>query len=78
MMQTVPIHFTLRERLDELAITPYQLSKTSGVSLNTVYSIVHDRTKRIDKDTLDALLTGLGDLTGKTFEVSDVLGYERD
>jgi len=76
-MQTVPIRFTLRERLDELAITPYQLSKTSGVSLTTMYAIVHDRTKRIDKDTLDALLNGLNDLTGKTFEVSDVLGYER-
>lgn len=76
-MQTVPIRFTLKALLNEHTLTPYQLSKTSGVSLNTVYSIVHDRTKRIDKDTLDAILTGLGDLTGKTFEVSDVLGYER-
>jgi predicted transcriptional regulator len=76
-MSNVAIRFTLKQLLDTHDITPYQLSKESNVSLNTVYAITKDKTKRIDKDTLDALIRTLEDLTGKHLEVSDIMSFER-
>ena len=72
------IRFKLNEFLTEQKITPYKVSKVSGLSLTTVYGINRDKTKRIDKVTLDALLVALEDLTGKHLEVSDIVAFERD
>ena len=62
--------------LAEHDITPYRLSKESGVAMNTVYAIVKDETKRIDKATLYAILVALQNLTNRTYEVSDIVVFE--
>lgn len=76
-MNGVAIRFTLKEFLDAHNVTPYKLSKESGVSLNTVYGIANDTSKRIDKDTLDSILRTLEGMTGKHLEVSDVMAFDR-
>ena len=72
------IRFRLREFLEEHDITPYRLSKESGVTLRTIYGINRDLTKRIDKETLNAVMIALEELTGKSLEVSDLITFVKD
>lgn len=77
-MSSVAVNFRLNELLEEEDKTAYALSKESGVSLTTLYKITKNRTRRVDMDTLNALLNGLNKLTGKVYEVSSIIGYTQD
>lgn len=73
----MPISFRLKEVLDEANVTPYALAKASGVAPNTVYPIVADRVKRVDLETISRLLGGLRELTGREYDVGDLMRYSR-
>ena len=78
MISNMSIQFTISDLLKEHDISPYRLSKESDINFNTIYDIVNDKSKRIDKSTLNSILISLHNLTGKNFEVSDILAFRND
>lgn len=75
-MNSVAVKFQLKELLETNSLTVYALGKKTGINTNTLYPIYHDTAKRIDKDTVDGILNGLHELTGRMYEVSDLLNYK--
>ncbi len=70
------MNWRLSEYLEENGITPYQLFKETGLSVNTIYPIARNEARRVDRDTLDRVLAGLRTLTGKPTDIGDILRYE--
>jgi DNA-binding Xre family transcriptional regulator len=68
--------WTLKDYLAEHDLTPYQLAKATGLSVNTVYPLARGEAKGIQLETLQTVLSALDDLTGKRVELGDLL--ERD
>ena len=71
------IRWRLKETIDALGITRYALQKESGVAMNTIRSMYEGDTKRPDLEVLDSLIGTLERMTGKTFELGDLLEYQR-
>lgn len=61
--------------LDEHGITTYRLSQELGtkISRDALYKITKGQTKRVELETLDLLLDALKVLTGRDYEVGDLL-----
>ncbi|GEN35945.1 helix-turn-helix domain-containing protein [Aneurinibacillus danicus] len=69
------IRFKLSELLEENGITRNALAREAKVRPNSVYEMCDNQTKRVDLQTLDKLLTTLGELSGKEIVLTDVLEY---
>ena len=61
--------------LDQQGLSVYKLAQNleGQVSRTTLYAIARGETKRVDCDTLAAVLDGLEALTGQHYEVGDLL-----
>ena len=69
------IRFVLDKTLREIGITPHKLSLESKIRSNTIYSMIHNETKRIEIETLISLLDTLNSLANKKISVSDIFIY---
>lgn len=72
------IKFVLKDTLELLEISPNQLSVKSGVRNNTVYDMIDDRTKRIDRKNLENIIRTLNEIgkkqgIKKKFSLEDVM-----
>lgn len=76
MTTTMPITWKLKPFLDSNSITPYRLSKESGLAMSTIYSLSNDQPERLDMNTLDTIMSTLERLTSKRISFDDLL--ERD
>ncbi|RTH26585.1 hypothetical protein CSW18_04625 [Thermus scotoductus] len=72
------IRLKLREILDQEGVSAYALSRTIAqkVSPNTVYALTRGTTQRPDLQALAWVVWGLRRLTGKPYEICDLLKYE--
>ena len=66
------IEITLSEVLGKKRIKMSELSELSGVNKNSILSLYHNRSKRIDLDVMDKLCKALD------CDLSDLLKYTRD
>lgn len=66
----------LRDYLSRHDLTPYQLAKATGLSVNTIYPLARGEAQRVSLETLQTVLEALDGLTGKRASVSDVLERE--
>lgn len=73
------IKWKLAEILEREQITVYALNKALGssVSRNTLYRLSNEQPERIDLSVTAAILRGIEELTGKRFDIHDLLEYER-
>jgi hypothetical protein len=73
------IKWKLAEVLEREKITVYALNKAMGssVSRNTLYRLSNEQPDRIDLTVTARILTGIEELTGKRFDIHDLLEYER-
>lgn len=71
------LRWKLKELLTENGKTAYALSKRSGVGLRAVYSITLGRKRRVELDTLSALITALEEMLGREVAISDILEIQR-
>ena len=75
------MNWRLSEYLEENGITPYQLFKETGLSVNTIYPIARNEARRVDRDTLGRGAHGAQDLNRQAdghrrhSEVRAVSGY---
>ena len=69
------VRWGLRQVLDAEGITPYALKQQLGarVSQPTVYAYVNDPPSKVDLRVLGGVLVALKEMTGKHFELSDLL-----
>ena len=67
------MRWTLRDYLTRHNLTPYQLAKTTGLSVNTVYPLARGEAQRVSLETLQTVLDALDELTGQRVELADVL-----
>jgi DNA-binding Xre family transcriptional regulator len=74
-MKSMPIRWKLKEVLDQNRLTAYQLMKESGLAGSTIYRLTGGKTEGVQGKVLDSILTALHKLTGKTFDVGDVLEW---
>jgi DNA-binding Xre family transcriptional regulator len=74
-MDSMPIRWKLKDVLNESGITAYQLMKESGLAGSTIYRLTGGKTEGVQGKVLDRILTALHRLTGKTFDVGDVLEW---
>ena len=72
------IRWGLKDALDEYGITAYRLSEElrGKVSRNTVYAMARGDGSRVDLATLNAVLTTLHKLTGKSIGIETILIFE--
>ena len=78
MIADMSVRFTIGDLLKEHDISPYRLSKEADINFNTMYNMVNNKSTRVDLYTLNSVLLSLSRLTGKTFEVSDVLAFRNE
>ena len=71
------IQWKLKPFLEEHRISAYALAKHLGgrLSSNTVYSLVRETPKRVDVDSLDAVITALREMTDQDIRVGHLLEY---
>ena len=72
------IRWGLKDALDEYGITAYRLSEElrGKVSRNTIYAMARGDGSRVDLATLNAVLTTLHKLTGKSIGIETILIFE--
>lgn len=75
-MSTVPLHWKLKDVLDEEGITPYRFIQESSVSSTTIYRITGGRSVGVQGKILDEILSTLHRLTGKLYGPCDVLDWK--
>lgn len=68
--------WTLKDYLNRHELTPYQLAKATGLSVNTVYPLARGEAKGIQLETLQTVLNALDKLTGEQVELNDLLERE--
>lgn len=68
--------WTLKDYLNQHDLTPYQLAKLTGLSVNTIYPLARGEAQRVSLETLQTVLDALDQLTGTRVSVTDIL--ERD
>jgi Cro/C1-type HTH DNA-binding domain len=67
------LRLNLGKYLEQHNISAYRVVQVSKLSPNTVYALARKPSKRIDLDTLSAVLAGLGSITGENVELSDLI-----
>ena len=73
MLSTMPITWKLKTYLTEHGVTPYRLSKESGLAMSTIYALSSSQPDRLDINTLDSIMGTLEKLTGKQVVFDDLL-----
>jgi transcriptional regulator with XRE-family HTH domain len=68
--------FTLKETIEREGITKNRLSVASGVRNNTIADICNGDAVSLNVNTLDALLKGLNELTGKQYGLDAIVVYK--
>jgi DNA-binding Xre family transcriptional regulator len=74
-MSSMPIRWKLKEVLEQNRLTAYQLMKETGLAGSTIYRITGGKTEGVQGKVLDRILTALHVLTGRAFDVGDVLEW---
>ncbi len=69
------MNWQLGEYLRANGLKPIDLVRQTGLSTNTVYPLVRNHAKRIDRETLDTVIQALRDLTGKDTDIADILKF---
>jgi hypothetical protein len=74
------IQWKLKPFLEQHQISAYALAKRLGgrLSSNTVYSLVRESPKRVDVDSLAAVIEALRDMTERDIEVGHLLEYRSE
>ena len=67
--------FTLKETIEREGITKNRLSVASGVRNNTIADICKGDAVSLNVNTLDALMRGLNELTGKQYGLDAIVVY---
>ena len=66
------IHFRLRELLEDRQMTQTELQARTGLAYSTINDMYHDKPRRVEFETLDALCIALD------CEVGDILEHVAD
>lgn len=77
-MDSVAIVIKLEEVLELNKITKNTLAREAKVRPNLVYEMCDNKTKRIELETFDKLMTTLHELTGRVIPIQDVIQYVPD
>lgn len=76
----MPTRLKVKQLLDELGVTVYRLSQeTEGkLSRQSLYNLTSSTNppKRIELESLDAIIEGLRTITGRSASVCDLLEYD--
>lgn len=77
------ISITLNRILEELDVTPYRLSLTSGIRTNTIYSLVNNESKAINIELLGKLIDSVNLIASeknipRTYTISDFLSADKE
>ncbi len=67
------LRLNLGKYLEQHNISAYRVVQVSKLSPNTVYALARKPTKRIDLDTVSAVLAGLESITGESVVLSDLI-----
>ena len=59
MIDIKPVAKAVRERMDQLSLSPVMLAKKMGTHPSTIYRIIKEETKRVERETLKALAGAL-------------------
>ena len=69
----MPFRWRLRQILEQHEITPYRFAEESGVSQTTIYKITTGELRTLNGQVLDRTMGALERLTGKRFEIGDIV-----
>ena len=67
------LRLNLGKFLEQHNISAYRVVQVSKLSPNTVYALARKPSKRIDLDTVSAVLAGLETITGEIVELGDLI-----
>jgi DNA-binding Xre family transcriptional regulator len=72
------IIWKLKPFLEQHDISAYALAKevAAKLSSNTIYSLVRETPKRVDIESLEAILVALRDMTGQKVDIHHLLEYK--
>jgi predicted transcriptional regulator len=78
---TMGMRFVLKETLEELNVSAHQLVVKSEVRKNTIYDMIHNKTKRIEVDNMGNIIRTLNEFAKmqgikRKFNSEDVMIYE--
>ena len=72
----MPLHWKLDKLLAENKITPYRVMKDTGLSPNTVYSIVRNETTTVHGQVLTKILTYLEQELRRPIDLSEIIVWD--
>ena len=72
------IKFKLESLLNELNITKNKFSVLSKIRPNTINDMCSGITRRLEIETLDAILTSLNEISATKISISDLMEYEEN
>ncbi len=67
------LRLNLGKYLEQHNISAYRVVQVSKLAPNTVYALARKPTKRIDLDTVSAVLAGLESITGESVQLGDLI-----
>jgi hypothetical protein len=67
------LRLNLGKYLEQHNISAYRVVQVSKLAPNTVYALARKPTKRIDLDTVSAVLAGLETITGENVQLGDLI-----
>lgn len=70
------MNWQLEAYLKQHGLRAADLVRETGLSTNTIYPMVRNDARRVDRDTLDTVIQVLRGLTGEQTEVGDLLRFE--
>jgi len=78
---TMGMRFVLKETLEDLNVSAHQLVIKSEVRKNTIYDMIHNKTKRIEVDNIGNIIRTLNEFAKiqgikRKFNAEDVMIYE--
>lgn len=79
MEKPFSIHWKLGELLEREGVSVYRLNQelNQRVSRNTLYRWASEMPDRPDLETLGWVMWGIEQITGKSYQLSDILEYRR-
>ncbi|PSL41271.1 putative transcriptional regulator [Salsuginibacillus halophilus] len=72
------IIFKLDDLLKQLDCTESRLSKQSGIRPNTINDMCHNKTKRIEMNTLSSILKALNEISEDDVCIEDLIEYVKE
>jgi hypothetical protein len=67
------LRLNLGKYLEQHNISAYRVVQVSKLAPNTVYALARKPTKRIDLDTVSAVLAALETITGENVQLGDLI-----